>query len=282
VGAGDRDAVRAATLPHGIVRDGVRHRDALLRVPTGADEALLMESLGSASAAARASALLASCVTRLGGEDAGPQDVRALVVGDRDALLLQLRAAAFGERVACVLDCPSCGERMDLELAIGDLLVEGYADAACEHSLALDDGSPLRFRLPTGADLEAAAEAADVEAGATLLLSRCLLGDRDAAALSDAARDALEDELARLDPQAELRIAVACPSCGEPLDATLDAAALVLDELAGSADGLFREVHALARHYHWSERDILGLALPRRRRYLELLVADEVAEELML
>lgn len=274
--------MREATLPHGVLRGGEWRRDALLRAPTGDDEALLAESLGGASVAARASALLAGCVTQLGGEEVGPADMRALVVGDREALLLQLRAAAFGDRVACVLDCPECGERMDLDLAISDLLLEGYGEASPEHSLAIDGGSPVRFRLPTGADLEAAAEAVDVEAGAALLLSRCVLGDLDAASLSDATRDALEGELARLDPQAELRIAASCPSCGDPVEATLDAGALLLDELAGSADELFREVHALARHYHWSEGEILRLELPRRRRYLELLVADEVAEGVAL
>ena len=33
----------------------------------------------------------------------------------------------------------------------------------------------------------------------------------------------------------------------------------------------FIEVHALALHYHWSEGEILGLDVRRRRRYLELL-----------
>src|SRR4051794_33042905 len=131
-----------ARLPHGVLRGGERRRDALLRAPTGADEAMLVESLAGASAAARAGALLESCVERLGGVEATPADVRGLVLGDREALLLHLRAAAFGERVACVLDCPGCGERMDLELSVPDLLVDGYVDAAAEHSVGA-----LRFRL---------------------------------------------------------------------------------------------------------------------------------------
>ncbi len=274
--------MREATLPHGVLRGGERRCDALLRAPTGADEVLLAESLAQASAAVRANALLAGCLVHLGGEECGPADVRALVVGDRDALLLQLRAAAFGARVACVLACPDCGQPMDLEPAVPDLLVDDYAEVAAEHELEGDGGSPVRFRLPTGEDLEAVAEAADVAAGAALLLSRCVLGGVEVDALTDATRDALEDALARLDPQAELRITVACPTCGDRVEATLDAAALLLDELAPDADALFREVHALARHYHWSEREILGLELPRRRRYLELLVADEAAEGLAL
>lgn len=43
-----------------------------------------------------------------------------------------------------------------------------------------------------------------------------------------------------------------------------------------SADLLLTEVHALALHYHWSERDILALPRARRRRYLALL-ADALA-----
>ncbi len=266
--------MREATLPHGVLRGGERRRDALLRAPTGADEAMLAEALPRATAAERASALLAGCVERLAGQEAVLADVRALVAGDREALLLQLRAAAFGELVACVIDCPACGERMDLELAVSDLLVDAYADTADDHAIAVD-GATVRFRLPTGADLEAAARAPDVDAGATLLLERCVLGD---GALSDVVRAALEGELERLDPQADLRIAVACPSCGATVDAPVDPGTLLLDELAAGADELFREVHALARYYHWSEREILGLELRRRRRYLDLLVDDEGAE----
>ena len=41
---------------------------------------------------------------------------------------------------------------------------------------------------------------------------------------------------------------------------------------------LFREVHLLAYHYHWSETDILELTGPRRRRYLALLAETLAAE----
>ncbi|HWM92974.1 MAG TPA: hypothetical protein VN493_19580 [Thermoanaerobaculia bacterium] len=37
---------------------------------------------------------------------------------------------------------------------------------------------------------------------------------------------------------------------------------------------LLREVHELALRYHWSERQILGLALRRRRAYLQLMEED--------
>lgn len=34
---------------------------------------------------------------------------------------------------------------------------------------------------------------------------------------------------------------------------------------------LYHEVHQLAWHYHWSEREILAMSRAKRRRYLALL-----------
>jgi len=36
---------------------------------------------------------------------------------------------------------------------------------------------------------------------------------------------------------------------------------------------LYEEVHHLAYHYHWAERDILEMTRFKRRRYLSLLVS---------
>lgn len=46
-------------------------------------------------------------------------------------------------------------------------------------------------------------------------------------------------------------------------------------ELNGRLPALLREVHRLARAYHWAERDILGLTLKRRFAYLILLEEEE-------
>jgi hypothetical protein len=82
--------------------------------------------------------------------------------------------------------------------------------------------------------------------------------------------------MADLDPQAEVRLVMTCPECGGDVSAVLDAAGPVLDELTPSTDQLYAELHSLALHYHWSERDILALEVPSRRRYLAL-IADSVA-----
>ena len=81
----------------------------------------------------------------------------------------------------------------------------------------------------------------------------------------------------QLDPQAELRMEVSCPECGESFPALLDAAAFLLQEIGQHAEHLYRQIHSLALHYHWSEAEILDLSPVKRRRYLELL-ADSLSE----
>jgi hypothetical protein len=51
----------------------------------------------------------------------------------------------------------------------------------------------------------------------------------------------------------------------------------VIDELRERSRHLLREVHVLARVYHWSERQILRLTITRRRAYLALIEADQDA-----
>src|SRR3546814_3549146 len=113
-------------LPHGLWRDGRRHGDAAIRPVTGADEVFLIEEGAALSKAGRVTGLLARCVGRLG--DIAPpslDDVRALSVGDREALLLHLRRISFGSKIDAVANCPAegCGEPMDLAFDVTELLV---------------------------------------------------------------------------------------------------------------------------------------------------------------
>ncbi|HEX7151240.1 MAG TPA: hypothetical protein VF618_07110 [Thermoanaerobaculia bacterium] len=258
-------------LPGGTWRNGVRHREALLRPLTGEDELFLAEEAEGFTPARRTTLLLARCLERLGTEPVSDADARALTAGDREALLLQLRRATFGESLTSVLSCPrdGCDERMDLELRVGDLLVESVPEPAAVYETTID-GRVVRFRLPNGEDLEqAAAIAARGEAlaqAARHVLERCVEGDVDDAIVAQLPR-----VMAELDPQAELLLNLTCTRCGRPFTALFDAASFLFRELAAHRDALFRDVHQLALHYHWSEAEILRMPAERRRRYLELL-----------
>lgn len=275
-------AACAITLPHGLW-DGRRRRSkAELRLPTGADEAYLL-SVGTRSRAEQVTGLLGRCVVRVDDLEADDTLVRGLTAGDREALLLRVHSAAFGDDLACVVDCPACGERMDVDLRVSDLLVAPYPEVGERHVVGFSHDGEQReavVRLVTGADQEAAARCAGSEAGVEELLSRCVLeisGPGEPLPPLVLA-DAVSQPLSALDPQAEITVETACPNCGEPLSALVDAAAVLFAELTAGEDRLLREVDAIARVYHWSEAEILALDVHRRRRYLELL-ADSGGED---
>src|SRR3954462_9481400 len=113
-------------IPGGVWRDDTPQTDGLvrqiaLRPVGGEDEAFLLDTAEQAAPSERATALLARCLLEPDADIAA----RALTVGDREALLLHLRRLTMGETCDCMLRCPAeqCGERMELELNVSDLLV---------------------------------------------------------------------------------------------------------------------------------------------------------------
>jgi hypothetical protein len=267
-------------LMHGVWRDGRWHGRAALRPINGADEALVMEA---ALPVRRATALLAATTLAIGDiAPVTPEIANGLTIGDRERLLLALHAISFGAKIDVVAHCadPACGERIELPVTLSDLFgVETDTPPPAEHALIAASGAlHVRFRLPTGADHEAAARLAnDLERAADRMLTRCILGVTDehgravpADDVLDALRAPLADAFRTLDPAAETVAAFDCPACGRHARASLDALTLLGAELART-ESIFADVNRLARAYHWSEADILALPVARRRRYLALL-----------
>lgn len=204
-----------------------------------------------------------------------PAELAAGSVGARDAALLRLRERTFGPRLVSRVACPACGEALELDFAVADVLVEGGPPAAAEHTLALG-GYSLTFRLPSGADLAALDPRADPAALRRELLARCVGEAREGEAVCDprelpeAVADAVAARMAELDPQADVQLALACPACGAEWQALFDIASFLWAELEAWAARTLRDVDALARAYGWSEAAILALSPWRRRCYLEL------------
>jgi hypothetical protein len=274
-------------LPSGLWRGGKRVRELLVRAVGSDDEGFLLDIGASSPPSERATALLARCVTD---QDDGEAIVRALTIGDREAVLLHLRRLSFGESVDGVVRCPraECRQRLELTLRVSDLLLSPYEDARPTYEVTLDvDEShyAVTFRLPTADDLDhiAAIALGDPAAGALELMRRCVArvvggggAPTSVEAMDDTARGAIADAMADRDPQAEIELELCCASCGSQFAVIFDTATFFLQELERRSTGLIHDVHALASHYHWSEREILDLPPRRRARYLEL-VSDAVA-----
>lgn len=274
------------TLPIGFSVENKWYRSASLRPLNGQDEEAVRKIAQVLLPVERITTLLTRCLTNLGPKSTIDfSDVRFLAVGDRDALLLHLRRLTYGDKIQSVLTCPQagCGEKMDLEFAIGDILVppsqnpkETYEAVIGEEGTAYK----VRFRLPTGADQEAVAKLArrDPNAASKLLLQRCIeeiskngTKLRFENNLPVAVAESVSKQMAGLDPQAEVLLNLTCPTCKQDFLANFDIGDYFFQELIANSQQLYREVHVLALHYHWSEKDILNMNRSKRQNYLKLL-----------
>jgi len=272
-------------LPLGYWIEEKHRRNSTLRAMHGADEVFLSEMGQSLPPAQWTTSLLGRCIVELDGigrPDLGA--VRNLTIGDREALLLQLRRLTFGDSVPLVLTCPetACKSKMDLTLSTRNLLVAPYPSPQQRHeAVVAEDGYSyrVRFRLPTGGDQEATAPLGlrDPQAAERQLLDRCIEsivledGDRALDEMPFAVRQELPGVMLELDPQAEVSLQTHCSSCGSSFVTLFDAGSFVRQELAASLTKLYKEVHMLAYYYHWSESEILHATARRRRAYLEIL-----------
>jgi hypothetical protein len=78
-------------------------------------------------------------------------------------------------------------------------------------------------------------------------------------------------KMAELDPQAEMLLDLVCPACGGSFRTLFDVGDYFYREICGREQDLYRDIHLLAFHYHWGEREILRLTRRKRLIYLDLL-----------
>lgn len=200
------------------------------------------------------------------------EELLALTIGQRDALLYELRERLFGARLRARVTCPECREAVELELDTGALRAATPPPGA--RAFELDAGGfRLRFRLPDTRDLKAVL---GDEGAPRRLAERCVLearaGDetRPPAELPPEVIARLGQAMAEIDPQAEVLLELRCACCGCAWTAMLDIGAFLFAELGAACRRLLEEVHALALAYKWSEAEILALPTHRRRSYLAM------------
>jgi hypothetical protein len=222
----------------------------------------------SRSPLGRAETLLALASPEI---DGGALD--ALTLGDRERRLLAVRAATFGPKLTGLVACEACGESLELELQVDDLLA--LHGPPSEGVVLEHQGYTLHLRLPVGADLRAVAEG-PAEAAAARLLASCVSeAQRDGVSvpsdeLPPGVVEAAGEALAQADPLADLRLGLTCIACGHSWQSPFDASSFLWTELDAWTGRILREVHTLADAYGWAERDILSLSPGRRARYLEM------------
>jgi hypothetical protein len=283
-------------LPGGFFADDELHRDAELIELGGHEEELLADASG-ASTAHRVTEVLSRCVSRIGSVGPITTDVaRELLVGDRIYLLLRLREVTVGGRVEGTVHCPwpGCGAKADIDFATTDLPVAPCLDRRAHYTIELSSAAiapdsgvdrpvTVTFRLPNGTDQEAleGVLAGNPAEALGMLLERCIVADPDTGRTFDASwlsaqgRFELESAIQVRAPGVDLDLSLACPECGRSFVVPFDVQDFFFGELRTSRDLLRRQVHYLAYHYHWSERDILDMSHEKRLAYIEVL-AEEI------
>jgi hypothetical protein len=240
---------------------------------TGLEDLLLRESRASDSALA-----LELFGRLVHAEDRSPLAFSELPAADGEALLLLLRRAALGDLIRAEAHCsaPACQARVDVDFRIAEYL--SAQEAHRPKNLRDGDrkgwfsfaGESVQFRLPTCADLVAIEQESEPYAA---LLRRCI----EPAEVSGRLRKRIEDAMERMAPRLSRSMTGICPECARTFDLYFDVDSFVLRELRNQAAGIYQDVHLLALHYKWPERQILEMPRNRRIQYAEMLRDQGVA-----
>lgn len=198
-------------------------------------------------------------------EASGVAAAGSLRLGQRDRLLMRIRAALFGRELTAQPRCGACGEAFEIRFTAADVGLEGEGDDDAPAAAVIEgEGGSYTLHALTADDMIAAEAAGSADRARATLLTRAA-PDAPPGAL-DPARAAAALEV--LDPLADISLAVHCPSCGAEDEQMLDVPGFVWREIEQRVPRLLREVADLARAFHWSERDILAMPAARRNFYL--------------
>lgn len=209
--------------------------------------------------------------------DVSGDQLARLPIGQRDTRLLRLRELTFGPQLSALVQCRGCGAQLDFTFNVADAKTASPREPSADETFTVALGSRVaRFRLPNSLDLAAIAAEHNLTRARTLLLQRCVLSVTDDGrpqAVADAPRQLIDsaiEEIARLDPQADIDLAFTCPSCGDQREVAFDIASFFWSEVDAWAARTLADVHTLAAAYGWREADILLMHPRRRQRYLDL------------
>lgn len=209
-----------------------------------------------------------------------------LPLGERNALLLELRIGTLGLRMDGFVNCPECGAQLEIVLDARELAT----GIRTQHTPPANEIAGYTTRAANTLDLLAASAAEDEEQARAILLVRTIgvskgafhsLDDLPAGARSEqwlrwqpaSVVELLLDRFQQMNESSEIRVQFDCAVCRNCILIDVDIARFLLREIDSAARRLMTDIHELARAYGWSERSIAGMSAARRNAYLEMLNA---------
>jgi hypothetical protein len=203
---------------------------------------------------------------------------KSLTIGDRICLLLNLRKITFGGSLSCLVTCNSCKEKSSFDISIDDLLNLNVKQNETEIYSVNTQFFSLKIRPLTVLDqqslLSNLGKGNLKEKFADQLLRSCIVSSKPnlpKTILPQEVVDAINVKLNEIDPLANILLDLKCSNCNHDLQTYFEVEDFILKEIYSQNKYLDKEIHWLALNYKWSEKDILGLSLQKRRRYIELI-----------
>jgi hypothetical protein len=225
------------TLPGGFLDlKGELHTEATVRELTGADEEALQKPEVMKNFGRFTQVLLQRGVTRVGTYDNPGKDVLGnLLIGDRDMLMLAIRRVTYGDTLEMKVNCPACGEELNVEHDLAKDVPIKKMDDPRERmfTMELRDGRKVTCSLAVGSDQEAILSIGQNKSLAeitSMLLARCvkwedgrslgLDGVRNMGALD---RRNLAEEITGRQPGPQYStIDLDCAACGKDFPMVVD------------------------------------------------------------
>ncbi|MEM9332936.1 MAG: hypothetical protein AAGA53_16565 [Pseudomonadota bacterium] len=188
-----------------------------------------------------------------------------LTIAEFDSGLAGLYQHLYDQQVLCEARCSACGEPFEFRLDLKEFELRIWSNAKDFEGLHWEKvkaPSGRILKLPRLKDLNATDEAAQRE-----WIKACLLkGEFDF--------DAIQSEIELAAPILSQDINTTCPECRANNKVRFDMARYLMDSLAAETAFLWREVHLIAKTYHWSLPDILDLTRDVRRQMVGFIVSE--------
>lgn len=206
------------------------------------------------------------------------RDVELLSIGQRDTHLLKLRNYLFGSTLHNTTNCPNCKSKLEWDMNLGDLIIQetDKHEYLRVHSLNMDDFQ-IKFRLPNSKDIIQFLSENGDKTKPYSFLRYCILeivsvkSNKKIQSVPENIINALIERISELDPAADIRINISCPSCGYKWEAIFDIMSYLWSEIDNWAHKTLQEVYILASAFGWPEKDILNMDAKRRQTYIEMI-----------
>ena len=174
-------------LPGGLSKNGILIRQVRVRELTGEhEEALARASQATANIFHFINTLLECGTVQIGDEPESDTKklLKDLVVGDRDAVILFIRQATYGDDIVVPdWECPSCGNKTNLTIPISDITTKEINDPeGYNFTVSLKNKRKAFVRLANGHDQMSLYDNQKLNQAErdTILLSRCVITLTDA------------------------------------------------------------------------------------------------------